>query len=169
MTVRGRPGAGPGASHVIEQTFTMGSVGSPILWGLAILGVATLINTFMMMLAGRWVTGLDVAFGTALGAVLLTIISCFLLFLILGLSLWFMNELVAHIAALVVPLVVPLVIQVTVIRWRLDVTMIGAILITLVMGALSAAVTMLFMGIFVVVLLVVGPSEFPIDLPQPGM
>ncbi len=147
---------------MIDQTFT---VGSPILWGLVILGVATLIGTFMLMLAGRWVTGLDVAFGTALGAVLLMMIFCSGLFTIFAFSLVHVNHIAAVIASLIVPPLVPLVVQVTVIMWRLDVTVIGAILITLVMGALSAAVTIVLMGILVVVILLVGAFEIPIDLP----
>ena len=150
---------------MIEETFTLGLVGSPILWGLVALGAATLIGTFMLMLAGRWVTGLDVAFGTALGAVLLSMIFCAGIFVILAHSLHHVNQIAAVVASLIVPPLVPLVVQVTVIMWRLDVTVIGAILITLVMGALSAAVTIVLMGILVVVILLVGGFEIPIDLP----
>ncbi len=150
---------------MIEQTFTLGLVGSPILWGLVALGAATLIGTFMLMLAGRWVTGMDVAFGTALGAVLLMMIGCFGLLMIFASSLVHVNHIAAVIASLIVPPLVPLVVQVTVISWRLDVTVIGAILITLVMGAMSAAVTIVLMGILVLVIFLAGPFEIPIDIP----
>ncbi len=150
---------------MIEQTFTLGLVGSPILWGLVTLGVATLIGTFMLMVAGRWVTGMDVAFGTALGAVLLMVIGCFGLLMIFAFSLVHVNHIAAAIASLILPPLVPLVVQVTVIIWRLDVTVIGAILITLVMGAMSAAVTIVLMGILVLVILLAGPFEIPIDIP----
>ncbi len=150
---------------MIEQTFTLGLVGSPILWGLVTLGVATLMGTFMLMVAGRWVTGMDVAFGTALGAVLLMMICCFGLLMIFAFSLVHVNHIAAAIASLILPPLVPLVVQVTVISWRLDVTVIGAILITLVMGAMSAAVTIVLMGILVLVILLTGPFEIPIDIP----
>ena len=150
---------------MIEQTFTLGLVGSPILWGLVILGVATLIGTVMLVVAGRWVTGMDVAFGTALGAVLLMMIGCFGLLMIFASSLVHVNHIAAAIASLIVPPLVPVVVQVTVIMWRLDVTVIGAMLITLVMGAMSAAVTIVLMGILVLVILLTGPFEIPIDIP----
>ncbi len=149
---------------MIEQTFALGLVGSPILWGLVTLGAATLLGTFMLMAAGRWVTGMDVAFGTALGAVLLMMIGCFGLLMIFASSLVHVNHIAAVIASLILPPLVPLVVQVTVISWRLDVTVIGAILITLVMAAMSAAVTIVLMGILVLVILLTGPFEIPIDI-----
>ncbi len=147
---------------MIELTFT---VGSPILWGLVILAVGTLIGTFMLMVAGRWVTGMDVAFGTALGAVLLMMIFCSGLFTLFAFSLIHVNHIAAAIASLILPPLVPLVVQVTVISWRLDVTVIGATLLTLVMGAMSAAVTIVLMGILVLVIFLAGPFEIPIDIP----
>ncbi len=146
---------------MIEQ---MISQGPPIGWILLALGVAVLINAMMLGVAGRWVTGLDVAFGTALGAVLLTMICCFVLLVIFAFALAHVNQVVAQIAALIVPPFVPLAVQLMVIRWRLDVTVVGAVLITLVMMALGTAITIFFMAIFVVVFLVGGPVELPIEL-----
>ena len=141
----------------------------PMGWILVALGVAVLINAVMLAVAGRWVTGLDIAFGTALGAVLLTMMCCFVLLVIFVFVMVHVDQIVAQIAAVIVPPFVSLAVQVTVIRWRLDVTIVGAMLITLVMMALGAAITIAFMAIFVVVLLVGGPVQLPIELPQTGV
>ena len=143
------------ASHVIEQ---MISEGPPIGWMLAAFGVAILINAKMLAVAGRWVTGLDVAFGTALGAVLLTMACCVVLFLTFAFALAHVEQIVAQIALLIVPPFVPVAVQVTVIRWRLDVTIVGALLITLAMMALTTAATVFFMAVFVGVFLVAGAA-----------
>lgn len=147
---------------MIEQ---MISQGPPIGWILVAIGVAVLINTVMLRVAGRWVTGLDVAFGTALGAVLLTMICCFVLLMIFVFALAHVDQIVAQIAALIVPPFVPLAVQLIVIRWRLDVTIVGALLITLIMMAMGTAITIFSMAIFVVVFLLGGPVELPIELP----
>ncbi len=153
---------------MIEQ---MISQGPPIGWILLALGVAVLINTMMLAMAGRWVTGLDVAFGTALGAVLLTMICCFVLLMIFVFALAhvdqmaLVDQIAVHIAAVIVPPFVPLVVQVMVIRWRLDVTIVGALLITLILMAMGTAITIFSMAIFVVVFLLGGPVELPIELP----
>ncbi len=147
---------------MIEQMISEGPAIGLIL---AAFGIAILINAKMLAVAGRWVTGLDVAFGTALGAVLLTMACCVVLFLTFAFALAHVEQIVAQIALLIVPPFVPLAVQVTVIRWRLDVTIVGALLITLVMMALSTAVTIFFMAIFVVVFLLGGPVELPIELP----
>ena len=135
---------------MIEQ---MISQGPPIGWIVLALGGALLINAVMLGVAGRWVTGLDVAFGTALGAVLLTMICCVVLLVIFAFALAHVNQIVAQIAALIVPPFVPLAVQLMVIRWRLDVTIVGALLITLVMMALGTAITIFFMAIFVAAVL----------------
>ncbi len=150
------------ASHVIEQ---MISQGPPIGWIVLALAVAVLINVVMLRVAGRWVTGLDVGFGTALGAALLTRSCCFVLLVIFAFALDHVNQIVAQIAVLIVPPFVPLAVQLMVIRWRLDVTIVGAMLITLVMMALGAAIAIFLMAIFVVVFLLGGPVELPIELP----
>ncbi len=147
---------------MIEQ---MISQGPPIGWILLAIGVAVLINTLMLTVAGRWVTGLDVAFGTALGAVLLTMICCFVLLMIFFFALDHVDQIVVHIAALIVPPFVPLAVQVMVIRWRLDVTIVGAMLITLIMMAMGTVITIFSMAIIVVVFLLGGPVELPIELP----
>ncbi len=159
------PGAGRGTSHVLEQ---MISQAPPMGWILVALGVAVLINAVMLAVAGRWVTGLDIAFGTALGAVLLTMMCCFVLFVIFAFTLIHVDEIAAQIAMIIVPPFVPLAVQITVIRWRLDVTIVGALLITLVMMALSTVVTLLIMGLFIAVFLMGGPVELPIELAGAG-